>query len=169
MLCSIAHCKECHLNLSCATCDDGYKDYLGSCVKECDVNCASGKCLNSSGTCTECQSSFTLDTKTFTCFNCSVSNCLTCSSNNFCVVCKDTFLVNATGACECPKHSFSINNNTECGCLQPNQTYDYNPTNIDQGGCRDNCGIDYCINCNSTAKTCVACTFGYRVLDNACI
>ena len=123
--------------------------------------------MNYTGVCFGCMTGFTLNKNTNQCINCSVSNCDICSADNFCGECADTFVLNG-GTCECPPFSFPQNNGTTCGC-PTNQTYDPNPANVSQAGCRQNCGIEGCTICSTDANgvaTCSQCIYSHIPLNN---
>lgn len=124
-------------------------------------------CSTFTGVCFQCANGFTLNTVLNMCFNCSVSNCDTCSANNVCSSCADTFALQSNGSCGCPSGASLQNNGTVCGC-PVNQTYDSDPEGGNPG-CRQNCGITDCIGCSTNAEgvaTCSVCVFGYVVLNN---
>lgn len=145
ILCAIDYCDNCTAEGICQDCQGEYNLVEGLCLQGCPANCAAGSCNEYVGVCFACETSYTLNIVLNQCFSCGVANCLTCSANNFCSECTETFYPNSNGVCICPTGSTLQNNGTNCGC-PAGQTF--NPTSTGTSGiCNLNCGITNCINC----------------------
>ena len=167
LLCTIANCQSCNSSGLCANCSADFNAVEGLCVKGCPANCLTSQCSNFTGTCFQCSPTFTLDSINNKCFSCNLTNCLSCSGNNICNLCGDSFNLGNGGNCVCPTNSILTNNGTACGC-PTNQTFNLDSTGT-SGLCLQSCGITDCIQCSTTNGTkCTQCKTGYVVLNNTC-
>jgi hypothetical protein len=98
------------------------------------------------------------------CIPCSISNCMTCSSNNVCQACYNNFNLN-NNTCSCPAGTIS-NNASSPTCVCPSGGQTYNPATLQ---CVGNCNVSNCIACGNESNVCSSCLATYQLKGNTCV
>ena len=143
----------------------------------CDSNCA--QCNSDQTSCTKCKDTFTLSsgscsctTSTYningTCVSCDITNCVACSSINFCSQCSGTLVVNSqrNGCISCTVTNCELcSANNVCTLCSPGYTLNVDGFNTHCYNCST---IEGCGACSSD-HTCSGCVSGYAFVDNKCV
>ncbi|EAR86282.2 zinc finger lsd1 subclass family protein (macronuclear) [Tetrahymena thermophila SB210] len=186
----INNCNICETQDKCQSCNDGF--FLRSDYQDCVSNCQEGysqkgtqciKCLSyciecdTTQDCKKCQQGFYLDVNK-ACQKCSVSNCISCQTNNqSCDICQQNYVFDSqTNQClqKCPENNYvyqdsnqgyfckqcisncqQCSNSIECKQCKPSFYVDKQNNNT----CSQ-C-IENCINCNSNSNSCDECQQDY--------
>ena len=94
----MSNCVSCSANYFCGVCATNYGNPVnGNCYYCGNQGCA--LCNNATLTCLGCSALYTFNTTTNTCTQCYISNCVSCSSNNFCGMCETNYLNPGSGFC----------------------------------------------------------------------
>ncbi|MBQ6284695.1 MAG: InlB B-repeat-containing protein [Bacilli bacterium] len=136
----IPHCTKC--TTVCTECASGYKVSAGKCVEKQKIGCVAGTYLNSSNSCEQCPAGYYCSGGTYTedegeqgltkcptgktsnkgakkasaCYwICSgVSNCTSCSGENYCGTCKSGYYQSSGKCYSCSSHCTACSSSSNC-------------------------------------------------------